>query len=164
MNPYQRWPEPARSIAAALDAVVTASRAGDLVAFDDARGELLRLDREQVNGLIGSVTRDLLERLNPDGLDADGAEAAVRSCATTTAGWYPQLDAETLLWALVGALGMAESEERADTSPDVQLAHTLLLMSSLLADATRIDATTTTVDVLCAALAEVRRAETMELP
>ncbi|SDJ10249.1 hypothetical protein SAMN05444157_1745 [Frankineae bacterium MT45] len=163
-NSYQRWPEPARAICVALDDAVSAARAAEPADFAQARIDLLKLDREQLNALVGAVTRDLLERFNPDGLDAEGVEAAVRGCAAAAAGWYPTLNAETLLWALVGALGMADAEERDDTSYEEQLAHSLLLMSSLLGDAARADASVTTAGVLAAALGEIRRAETMEMP
>ena len=57
---YRSWPGPAREMALAVDAAVSAARSADAPAFTDAMAGLGLVDREQLAVLLGSVTRDLL--------------------------------------------------------------------------------------------------------
>ena len=67
-------------MALAVDAAVSAAQSGDAAAFTDATANLSRFDREQLAVLLGAITRDLLERSHPDGLDSEGAEQVLQSC------------------------------------------------------------------------------------
>jgi hypothetical protein len=156
---YGAWPGPARVMAQAVDAAVSAARAGDAVAFAGALAELERVDPEQLAVVLGSVTRGLLERSHPDGLDSDDAEQVLRSCVKAAAGWYEPLDADVLLTALTGALGIFAPDDSPQPTGPAVVAHGILLIAGLL--------TALAEDfppVLEDALGELRRAQTMELP
>jgi hypothetical protein len=155
---YQSWPAPARTMARAVDAAVAAARAGELDAFAEATAHLVRLDRGQLIVLLGAVVRDLLEQAHPDGLDSDDAEQVLESCVRS-AQWYPQLDRDALIRALTGALGVSEAEESSDGGEPAVLNHGLLLIADQLATLDR-----TLPPVLDAALRELMRAQTVEMP
>jgi hypothetical protein len=155
---YRPWPEPARAMALAVDAAVSAARSGAAAAFADAIAELGRMDREQLAVLLGAVTRDLLERSHPDGLGAGDAEQVLLSCARS-AGWYEVLDADLLVVALTGALGVSDPEEAPPRDGAAVVAHGLLLI----ADQLRL-LSQELPPVLASALAELMRAQTIELP
>jgi hypothetical protein len=157
---YRSWPPAARAMAVAVDAAVTAAQAGDAAAFGDATAELSGLDREQLAVLLGTVTRDLLERSHPDGLDSDDAARVLHSCLRAAAAWYEPLDGDLVIVALTGALGITPDpdEEPAPPGPAV-VAHGLLLIAdqlTLLGQALP--------PVLDGALRELMRAQTVELP
>ena len=108
--------------------------------------------------LLGTVTRDLLERGHPDGLDSDDAEQVVRSCVAAAA-WYPQLDPDAVVRALTDALGVSDPDEAVQVDGAALLTHGVLLIADLL----------TTFDqalppVLDHGLRELMREQTMELP
>jgi hypothetical protein len=159
---YGSWAGPARAMALAVDAAVAGARAGDPVAFTEALGDLSRVEPEQLAVLLGTVTRDLLERSHPDGLDSDDAEHVLRSALKLAAGWYQGLDGDALILALTGALGIS-----ADPDPDepprpggaAVVAHGVILI----ADQLRVLAQPLP-PVLNAALGELMRAQTVELP
>ena len=159
---YGSWPRPAAAMARAVDAALSAARAGDAVAFAEAAGDLSRVEPEQLAVLLGTVTRDLLERSHPDGLDSDDVEHVLRSGLKLAAGWYEGLDGDALILALTGALGIS-----ADPDPDepprpggaAVVAHGLLLIADQLRVLARPLA-----PVLDSALRELMRAQTVELP
>jgi hypothetical protein len=159
---YGSWTGPAAVMALAVDAAVSAARAGDAAAFAAAAVDLSRAEPEQLAVLLGTVTRDLLERSHPDGLDSDDVQHILRSCLKLAAGWYPELDGDALVLALTGALGIT-----ADPDPDepprpgaaAVLAHGLFLI----ADQLRVLAQPLA-PFLDAALRELKRAQTVELP
>ena len=94
---YRAWRGSARTMAETVDAAVTAARAGDPVAFGEAMTGLAALDREQLAVLLGTVTRQLLERSHPDGLDSDDAQHVLSSTARRAVAWYEPLDGAALL-------------------------------------------------------------------
>jgi hypothetical protein len=165
----ESWTRPARAMAAAITAAVAAARAGDAAAFEDALAGLARLDAEQLAVVLGTVTRDLLERSHPDGLNADDVHHLLASCAQAAAGWYEPFDSGLLIEALTGTLGVSEPDESRqpdDTAPDGTssdgtgvVAHGILLI----ADQLRVLAEQLP-PVLSYALGELMRAQTMELP
>lgn len=175
MSAFGQWPPPARGMARAIDSAVTGARHADADAFGAAVRELSRADREQVATLLGEVSRKLIERAHPDGLDADDAEQLLRSCVRMAAPWYPGLDTDALIRALTGALGIGDSgavgagERAGDEAPEscveappdpvAVLAHGMLLVTDLL-DAQGLQAGPIVDD----ALREMRRAQAMELP
>lgn len=156
---YRSWPPPARAMATAVDAAVSAAQAGDAAAFTDAMADLSRTDREQLAVLLGSVMRDLLERSHPDGLDSGAVEQALRSCSMSAAGWYELLDSEVLILALAGALGITDLDESPQPGGTAVVAHGLLLI----ADQLKIRGWELR-PVLDLALRELMRAQTIELP
>jgi hypothetical protein len=145
-------------MALAVDAAVSAARSADAPAFTDAMAGLGLVDREQLAVLLGSVTRDLLERSHPDGLGAADAEQVLGSCARAAASWYEMLDGDVLVVALTGALGISDPDESPPGGAAV-VAHGLLLI----ADQLRLLGQELP-PVLESALAELMRAQTMELP
>ena len=159
---YGTWPRPAAAMARAIDAAVSAAQAGDAAAFADALGDLSRVDPEQLAVVLGTVTRDLLERSHPDGLDSDDAEHVLRSALKLAAGWYPDLDGDALILALTGTLGVItdpEPDEPPRPGGAAIVAHGLILIAEQL----RVLGRPLAPD-LDAALRELMRAQTVELP
>jgi len=156
---YRVWRGSARAMAEAVDAAVTAARAGDPVAFGEALTGLSALDREQLAVLLGTVTRQLLERSHPDGLDSDDAQHVLSSTARRAVDWYEPLDGAALLEALIGALGVTDPDGTPGPDPDAVLAHGILLISDQLHVLGQ-----QLSPVLNYALGELQRAQTMELP
>jgi len=156
---YRSWAAPARVMALAVDAAVAAARSCDAMAFADAVDDLSRVDREQLAVLLGTVTRELLERSHPDGLDSDDAEQVLRSCLCSAAGWYERLDSELLVRALTGALGITDPDEAPQADGTAVLTHGLLLI----ADQLKVLAQQLP-PLLDYALGELMRAQTIEMP
>jgi hypothetical protein len=156
---YGAWPGPARAMALAVDAAVSAARAGDAPAFTEAIGGLGRVDAEQLAVVLGTVTRGLLERSHPDGLDADDAAQVLHSCLASAAGWYEAVDADALTLALTGALGVTYSDELPQPDGIVVVAHGILLIADQLKGLAA-----ALPPVLDHALRELMRAQTIELP
>jgi hypothetical protein len=146
-------------MALAVDAAVSAAQARDAAAFTDAIADLSRVDREQLAVLLGSVTRDLLERAHPDGLDSDGAEQVLQSCIGSTASWYELVDGDSLIRALTGALGIYDDGESPQLDGTVVMTHGLLLIADQLKTLAQ-----ELPPVLDGALHELMRAQTIELP
>jgi hypothetical protein len=146
-------------MALAVDAAVSAARSADAPAFTDAMAGLGRVDHEQLAVLLGSVTRDLLERSHPDGLGAADAEQVLGSCTRAAASWYEMLDSDVLVVALTGALGISDPDESPPSDGAAVVAHGLLLI----ADQLRLLGQELP-PVLEGALAELMRAQTIELP
>jgi hypothetical protein len=146
-------------MAVAVDRAVSAARVGDAEAFADARAELERLDRGQLAALLGDVTRDLIERAHPDGLDSDDAAQILESATRAAAPWYPAFDADALVRALAGTLGVDDPDAPSPLTRPTVLAHGLLLVADLLAGPPD-----TLPEVLDLALRELMRAQTVELP
>jgi hypothetical protein len=142
---------------------------------------LLAQDPGQVAVLLGGMVRSLLEQTHPAGLSGDDAEVELVRCLDRGAGWFSALDTGTLVLVLAGALGTydpaAGSDDRGhgydqngdDEPPGVDLPrpvsarnllrHAMLVLADLLALAgSGVDL------VLDAALTEIARAETVEMP
>jgi hypothetical protein len=156
---YRSWSEPARTMARAVDAAVAAAHAGDAAGFTEAITDLNRVDREQLAVLLGAVTRDLLERTHPDGLDSEDAELVLQSGIRSAAAWYEPLDSDSLIRALTGALGIVDPDEAVPVDGPAVVAHGLLLIADQLTALTE-----ELTPVLDAALRELMRAQTVEMP
>jgi hypothetical protein len=159
---YGTWTGPARAMALAVDAAVSAARAGDAAAFAAAAADLSRVEPEQLAVLLGTVTRDLLERSHPDGLDSDDVEHVLRSALKLAAGWYAELDGDALILALTGTLGVISDPDPGEPPRPggaAVVAHGLILIADQLRVLGRPLA-----PVLDAALRELMRAQTVELP
>jgi hypothetical protein len=155
---WRRLPEPARTLAASASGAVHAAAAGDSDAFEAATARLAAQDPEHVRVVLGAVVRSLLEQAHPDGVDGDDVAAVVERCARAAA-WCEGVDPEVLVLVLAGALGVHEDEPR--SLPPAALArHAALLGADLLTAAPggHLDG------LLDAALAEVARVETVEMP
>jgi hypothetical protein len=159
MASYGSWTGPARAMAQAIDAAVTAAQAADADGFDEALTALYRVDNEQLLVLLGAVTRDLLERAHPDGLDADDAEQMLTSCVRAAGPWYPEVDPELVIRAMSGALGIHAEDDAPAAKPTAVLAHGLLLIADQLTVAGERLA-----PLLDGALRELHRSQTVELP
>ncbi len=155
---YGSWPRTAREMALAIDAAVSAARAGEAAAFTDAADDLGRMDREQLAVVLGAVTRELLERSHPDGLGASDAEQVLASCLRSAASWYEPLDGDSLIQALTGTLGIHDPDESAPAGPAV-VTHGLLLIADQLTVLSQ-----ALPPVLDRALRELMRAQTIEFP
>jgi hypothetical protein len=155
---YRAWPEPARAMARHVHAAVSSAQSSDAAAFADELAALNRVDREQLAVFLGAVTRDLLERSHPDGLDSEDAEQMLASCLRS-ASWYGQLDRDSLTWALTGALGITDPDESPQLNGPAVVAHGLLLIADQLAALAQEPPS-----VLEPALRELMRAQTIELP
>lgn len=154
---YRAWPRPVRTMAVAIDSSVTAASAGAADAFDEAVAVLRRMDTDTLGALLGEVTRDLLERSHPDGLDSDDAEAVIASGARTAA-WFEPFDPDALVLVVTGALGVLDLDE-SPVPATALVTHGVLLIAERLA-ALGLELAS----VLDAALVELRRAQTVELP
>ena len=156
---YRSWPGPVRAMALAVDAAVSAAQSGDAAAFTDATANLSRFDREQLAVLLGAITRDLLERSHPDGLDSGDAEQVLQSCIRSAASWYEGVDSDSLVEALSGALGISNPDEPPRADGTAVVTHGLLLI----ADQLKILAQGLP-PILDGALHELMRAQTVEFP
>ena len=132
---------------------------GALADYDDAVARLAVLDVARVQVVAGAVVRSLLERLHPDGLTGGDVGDLLARCARGGL-WLPDLDVQVLLVLVTGALGLLDVDDQpAALSPGTVLRHLPLLVASLLRDTG-----STLAPTLADAMAELRRAETVELP
>lgn len=162
----------------AIDESVAAALARDAERFADASDRLAIQDQQRLVLVQAGVIRSLLEELHPDGLSSADAQDVLRRCLTSAFSWYPQADPGVLVLVLTGALGLAEgtapppaATPDSDLDPDAKpepvptagpaalSQGAALLIADLLAAA---GAPLT--GYLDAALAELERAETIELP
>jgi hypothetical protein len=177
-------PAAARAIVSAASDAVTAAVAGERETFDEAVAELAGLDAEQVRVLLGHVVRSLLEELHPDGLSADDIRDVLPRCVRAVIGWHPEVDAALLIVVLSNALGIGDpDDEPRDARPGDVTAHGVLLIADLVTAAGPVIPAGTVTSAgsvtsvgsaasaerpidgyLEAALAEIARAETIEMP
>lgn len=138
---------------------VEAAGRGDAEGFSAATTDLAAFDAEQARVVLGWVLRQALEEQHPDGLDADDVRTAVAGTARGAA-WFTALDPRILVVVLVAALGEhPDPEEVPRLGHALVLQHSVLLVHDLATGPGR-----PLRRALDAALAEVRRAETMEMP
>lgn len=156
---YQSWPEPARTMARAIDATVSAAQAGEADDFAAGLADLNRVDRAQLAVLLGAVMRDLLERAHPDGLDADDVEQLLDSCIKATTPWFGLLDTDALVRALTGALDITDPDDAPELAGPAVVTHGLLLIADQLSTMNQ-----ALPAVLELALQELMRAQTVEMP
>jgi hypothetical protein len=147
----------ARAITAGLSTAVAAARVADEAGFATAATTLMALDQPQLSLVQSTVIRQLLEELHPDGIDGDDAQQALQACVAA-AGWYPELAPEVVAAVLLTALG-AGSDDAPAIRAEVLNVHACLLIAYLLGR--RAAPLTGYVD---RAIAEIHRAQTMELP
>jgi hypothetical protein len=151
----RQLPPAARAIAAAVTDTVTAARACDAAAFAAGATELAAQDPDRVRLVLGAAVGAVLEDVYPDGPDP---RDALGECVRWAAGWYAEVDPAALVVVLTGALG-AHTTETQDVTPATVHAHGALLLAHLLAVPPR-----PLSSYLAEALAEIARAETVEMP
>jgi hypothetical protein len=151
-NDWRHLPAPARPIAAATDAAVSAARARDREGLAEAVGELAALDPAQSGLILGTAVRLLLEDTHPDGLDGDDVRAVLEHCVRAAALWQPDVDPHVLLLLLAGALGVLDDDGQPPPKPEVLAIHAALLLADLLKERPMRE-------YLTAALAEIERAQ-----
>jgi hypothetical protein len=157
---WRYLPEPARAVATTVTDAVAAACERDPDGYREVAARLAALNSEQVAVVVGAVVRSLLEELHPDGLDGDDLRAVLERCVRSTLDWLPSVDVDVLVVLLTGALGVHQSEAEARVLAPLDVAlHAPLLLADLLSVAGRPLA-----GYLTAALAEVARAETVEMP
>ncbi|GAB2573988.1 hypothetical protein Aab01nite_20710 [Paractinoplanes abujensis] len=131
----QNWrhlPAPARPIAAATTAAVTAARAHDTEALDAATAELAALDPAQTGLILGTSVRLLLEQAHPDGLDGDAVRDVLERSVRSAAVWHPETDPHVVLYLLAGSLGVLDEDAADVPKPDALARHAALLLAELL--------------------------------
>lgn len=149
-------PAAARGIRKAVTATVAAAQAHQL---EPLRAASSAKDPERLAIVQGSVVRTLLEQLHPGGLSSADAQETIQRCAKAAAPWYPDLDPNLLVLVLMGALGATDPTDSPQPNHTVISEHAALLIADLLAVADEpLDG------YLSFALAEIERAETMEMP
>lgn len=151
-NDWRHLPAPARPIAAATDAAVTAARARDREALDEAVTELAALDPAQSGLILGTAVRLLLEDTHPDGLDGDDVRTVLEQCVRSAAEWQPEADPHVVLFLLAGALGVLEEDGEPAPKAEALARHAALLLAGLLRERPMRD-------YLTAALGEIERAQ-----
>ena len=150
-NDWRHLPAPARPIAAAADAAVTAAKARDREALDEAVAELAALDPPQTGLILGTAVRLLLEDTHPDGLDGDDVRSVLERSVRSAAAWQPEVDPHVVLVLLAGALGVL-GEGEPPPKPDALALHAALLLADLLQRRSMRD-------YLTVALLEIERAQ-----
>ncbi|CCQ13942.1 putative uncharacterized protein [Rhodococcus sp. AW25M09] len=150
------WPAEVRRIADATDDALAAVAARDSAAFDDAVELLGRSDSAQAGHVHAAMVRTLLEEVYSDGLTGENVQE-VLGRTVRGADWLPNLDIAGFVEVLTGALGVADIDEQPRSRP--RPAHALLVVADLLA-VRRGRAET----YLRRALADIHRAETIEMP
>lgn len=153
--PVPELPPSGLAIRRAVEEAVAASAAADEPALRRAVGALLAADDSQVRAVLHELVLRLVERAFPDGLDADDARDLVTRVAGWAAGWLAQADTYPVALILGGALSV--HEEELPVAPDALLTAAAVTVDRLLAgEPPR--------RWLDEAFAELRRAETIELP
>lgn len=150
------WPAEVRRIADATNDALAAVAARAPIAFDDAVELLGRSDSAQAGHVHAEMVRTLLEKVYSDGLTGENVQE-VLGRTVRGADWLPNLDIAGFVEVLTGALGVADVDEQTRSRP--RPAHALLVVADLLA-VRRSRADT----YLRRAVAEIRRAETIEMP
>ncbi len=138
---------------------VEAALSRDADRFGRAAGRLAVQDAQRLALVQAWVLRSLLEDLHPDGLSGADAQDVLRGCVTSAASWFAEVDAAVLAAVLTGALGLSDPDAPAPAGPAMLSQQAALLTADLLTAAG-----TPLAGYLDAAFAELRRAETIELP
>jgi hypothetical protein len=131
---WQHLPAPARPIAAAAAAAVSAAQARDPDGLDAAVQDLAALDPAQTGLILGTVVRLLLEDGHPDGLDGEAVRDVLEQCVRNATQWQAEIDPHVVLRLLAGALGVLDEDETVPPKPDVLARHAALLLAHLLGE------------------------------
>jgi hypothetical protein len=147
-------PGPAAALAEGVTAAVDAARRADTDALRAAVERLSTVDSGRSAVALGWAVRMLLEERHPDGLDGEDLRAVLTGCA---AAWPSEVDPSVVLVLLTGALGLSDPDEEPSVDPAAVARNAALLLAYLLDGRPP-------GPYLDAALAELERAETIEMP
>ncbi|MBX5330464.1 hypothetical protein HQO82_17150 [Rhodococcus fascians] len=150
------WPVDVRRIADATVDALAAVVAQDPIAFDEAVELLDRSDAAKAGNVHAEMVRSLLEEVYSDGLTGENVQE-VLGRTVRGADWLPSVDIAGFVEVLTGALGVTDVDEQSRSRP--RPAHALLVVADLLA-IRRSRAET----YVRRALAEIHRAQTVEMP
>jgi hypothetical protein len=150
------WPVDVRRIADASVDALAAVVAQDPIAFDEAVELLDRSDAAKAGNVHAEMVRSLLEEVYSDGLTGENVQE-VLGRTVRGADWLPSVDIAGFVEVLTGALGVTDVDEQSRSRP--RPAHALLVVADLLA-IRRSRAET----YVRRALAEIHRAQTVEMP
>ena len=150
------WPVDVRRIADATVDALAAVVAQDPIAFDEAVELLDRSDAAKAGHVHAEIVRSLLEEVYSDGLTGENVQE-VLGRTVRGADWLPSLDIAGFVEVLTGALGVTDVDEQSRSRP--RPAHALLVVADLLA-VRKAGAET----YVRRALAEIQRAQTVEMP
>ncbi|GAB2640401.1 hypothetical protein ABI214_12910 [Prescottella soli] len=154
------WPPTARQIAVATDDAITAARVGSREQLTEVLDDMVALPFEQVTIVHAGVVRALLEDLHPDGFSGEDIQGALTRVAGAAITWLPDLDVTALAAVLTGSLGLTEMSDDAQRIGQADyLRSAVLVMADLLATAD-----VTADRYIRAAIGEIARAETIEMP
>lgn len=145
-----------RAIAGATEDAICSARAKAKDAFAEAIENLSSEDHVQVAAIHAEMVRSLLEELHPDGLTGEDVQDALSSAVRSAIEWYPDLDVQGFVEVLTGALGVADTEEK---RPAPRAEHAVLILADLL-----VRRSAAADGYIRRAVAEIRRAQTMEMP
>lgn len=153
-------PLPASGVAIrrAVVTAVAAAGAHDGPGLAAAVALLAAADDGQVRGVLHELVLRLVEQAHPDGLDADDARALLDRVTAYAAGGPGEVDAYAVALVLGGALAVHEDDAPPAPVPSLLTAAVLTVERLLAALALPLG------PELDAAFAELRRAQTMELP
>lgn len=154
------WPAIPRTIAEATDDALTAVRATDRDALDEAIAELAKLPNPQVTAVHVQIVRELLETVHPDGLTSDDVHAVLDRTARSAVAWLPDLDVAVIADVLTGALGVSDPDEDAPKHGRTAYLRAAVLVVADLAATAGLP----TGDYIRRAIGEIARAETVEMP
>jgi hypothetical protein len=146
-----------RAIRGSVTDAVGAAAAGDGEGFAAAVARLSTVDPSRIAVLLGWAVRALLEELHPDGMDGEDVRAVLTGCVTAAGAWESEVDPSVLLVVLTGALGLSDPDEQPALPPETVARNATVLLAHLLAGRPP-------APYLDAALAELERAETIEMP
>ena len=150
------WPVDVRRIADATVDALAAVVAQDPIAFDEAVELLDRSDAAKAGNVHAEMVRSLLEEVYSDGLTGENVQE-VLGRTVRGADWLPSVDIAGFVEVLTGALGVTDVDEQSRSRP--RPAHAMLVVADLLA-IRRSRAET----YVRRALAEIHRAQTVEMP
>lgn len=150
------WPPTVRAIASATDEAITGARSRSETDFADAVRLLGAEDSAQVASIHAEMVRSLLEELHPDGLEGEDVQDALTRAVRSAAEWNSDVDVPGFVEVLTGALGVADTEEK---RPSPRTEHALLIIVDLL-----VRRKSSAEKYIRQAVAEIQRAQTMEMP
>lgn len=154
-----------RALRTAVSEAVRAAAAADGPALADCGPALAALDETRLRIVLGEMLRSALEELHPDGLSSADAQELIEHCVEQS-GWYPELDPQVLVVVLLGAFGAHDPDQQPVLPPATVAQHAAVLLVDLLTGTaeTQPELPERAERLLNRALAELERAETMEMP
>lgn len=155
------WSPRADKVAQTTGHGIRAAHAHDLEEFG-AAVELLALHPEsrEVHVLM---LRELLETVFPDGLTGDDVSEVMTSTSRTAASWNPAISPAAVALVLTGALGVGDTDNpdaRSSGPLHTETTAAALVVITDLAARAEVDPTA----YVTRAVAEIHRAQTMEMP